>query len=245
MRKLTIAIILVLLSLSARPQAVLEHTYQDKTIWNIYHLDSYGWVYAVVNYSYPINQLWIYSKDHQLIKTIPIQIPSGFMLLYISSVSDKLFNTDSKIEVLFSCTHNSQDVLILQNENGEVLQQFPDAYIGYVYQFDGEFKMRYSNVVDSNSYVYSLPGTMVDVPELTDVDQQQDPFPNPCSNFIDIASGKGEQILVYNAQGKEVLNISAGPFGFTRINTFSLPSGNYLYRISPGGSSPGKFSVLH
>jgi len=186
----------VLCSTFARSQAVIEHVYTHQTcqynllspVWN---LTSYGWVYAMKPYG-SVDQISIYNSNHALIKTIQLQMPAGTTYVTISNISDKLFNNDNKIEVLYGyMTYTTPIVIkmVLQNEDGQVLQEFPGILSGYMYQINGDFKMLAGSSTDSNTYVYNLPGTVLDLPEIKNESSfYVSVFPNPCTSILNIES---------------------------------------------------------
>jgi hypothetical protein len=61
-------------------------------------------------------------------------------------------------------------------------------------------------------------------------------FPNPVSEQLNILSGKGAKIILYDGIGKEVLK-TENLTGLVIINVKDYPQGTYFLKISNGNSS--------
>ena len=248
MKKLIVTISLIIIAFTASPQAVLEHTYTDQTISGPYKLTNFGWVYAAIHFGNPKDNIYIYSQGHSLLKTIPIQLPANYSFSQILNVSDNLFNSDYKIEVLYSInsTNPLNYKLILKNELGTILQEFDKQYYARIINMDGVFKMiGMTMIIDSNTYVYSLPGTMVDIYETSIQPDLFTIYPNPCTDhlFIEVQSYPAEFFII-DLNGRVIKDQTVINRG-TIINTNDLSAGNYIYKIrcSSGKESIGKFVV--
>lgn len=249
MKHIVLTLTLTIVMLFSQAQAVLEHVYGNKTVYMPVKLANLGWVYPVFsNSSPPTNVVEIYSNTHILLNTIPVYLPSGYSFWSLDNVSDVLFNSDSKIEILYDVFNYYPDSaeMILMNEAGVVLQTFPHQTLSYygIYNIEGAYKLKtLGDGYDTNTRIYSLPGTMVDVPT-----QSPEPsisaFPNPCNEYIDIVhSMNATQIRVLSVEGKELFTKQPGISNFTRVRTADLPTGTYIYEVidRDGKKLTGKF----
>lgn len=107
------------------------------------------------------NTLKFYNQSHSLTNTIILpETPQK-----IHYITDKLFNNDDLIEILYTTDFNSGHNTKLINENGVLLQTFSDRpYVRLTKDNTNNFKLIVSNVSSSNyllTYdVYSLSGTL-------------------------------------------------------------------------------------
>ena len=100
--KTTILIVLLTISLiKVNGQAVLEQSFPVEYINSApVLLTTYGWVYPTIIYNSNIT-LKIYAADYTLLKSIYLSIPTVYQYLGIYNISDKLFNNDNEIEILY------------------------------------------------------------------------------------------------------------------------------------------------
>jgi len=234
MKKLILILGLTISMISVHAQAVLEHVYGNQVVMNPVKLSNNEWVYPVTNFGLPITDVKIYSSSHVLLKTIPLYIPSGYSFFYGYYVSDVLFNSDSKIEVLYNVQidWNSQTTYLI-NEDGLVLQEFPHQLIGRIYNMDGAYKLSTgSDGSNDTCRIYSLPGTMVDVPSQS-TQLELTASPNPCKDLIEINHPiNAVRIRIISVEGKEVYRVNTGMALSTKVQTMALPAGTYIYEVT-------------
>jgi len=127
MKILIVTLILAAIILTARSQAVLEHVYPQQSVGLPVKLSNNEWVYPVISTILPITAVQIFSSNHVLLKTISLYLPIGCQFQGLFNVSDVLFNSDNKIEVLYVVKNNLHQFmnLYLINEDGTVIQEFP------------------------------------------------------------------------------------------------------------------------
>lgn len=169
--------LLYLLLLSAyisNSQIILEHTYvnQGDKITNFQTFDydviytQNGMNYVTYNRSNTSNtststEVKIYNEEHSLLKTITC--PN---LVRIYSITDKLFNNDDELEILYQSSRfvalsgpyytYAQDV-ILVNENGTILWQANDRIGAKLYKTPtGVYKLTVHSY-NNNTIYYGLP----------------------------------------------------------------------------------------
>lgn len=94
---LTIA--LTTLSLLARAQVTLEHSYSSNWQMEVVNIEGDGYKYLGVDTA--TKDIKIYNTDHSLWKTIHTNIPQSAVIYSTSSYASKyLFNADNKIELM-------------------------------------------------------------------------------------------------------------------------------------------------
>jgi hypothetical protein len=249
--KTTIFIFLFVLSLMrANGQAVLEQSFPGEYINSApVLLTTLGWVYPTIMYNSNIT-LKIYAEDYTLLRSIYLEIPTGYQYLGIYNLSDKLFNDDNEIEILYSMYNTAihRYDMRLVNESGLLMQEFPNFNFAIVYQIEGVFKMYANDNYDSIGYVYGLPGTMLvtDNPilgsTLTSVS------PNPCTQWTEIQYNLPESnvntwLEIFSVTGTRMTYMPVTNPSGTRIDVSSFAAGEYLYSIKSGTQilSGGKF----
>jgi len=84
----------------------------------------------------------------------------------------------------------------------------------------------------SSSRIYSLPGTMVDVPPQS-TELEQSASPNPCKDLIEISHPiSAVRIRIISMEGKEVYRANTGMALSTKVQTMALPTGTYIYEVT-------------
>jgi hypothetical protein len=258
---LTLWIILSGTGLWAQP--VFEHKYDESV--NVCYLESVGEVYYAMDV---INkQCHLYRMDHTLYKSIPIPTPEGYYLSDVQFVTERLFNDDPLVELVYSYTKYVPTTTSyyytyetkLVNENGNVILQIPGAGYTNVIETPGHgkkflvYEYNYS-VIPYRTYthVYSLPGSEINA-AMSPASQVALPpaYPNPAEGLIHIpvmlpgASVTGS-IEILDLEGRLLLS-----YPVTRddehvvLPTQSFAPGAYLYYIKSGDSRTGtaKFVV--
>jgi hypothetical protein len=246
-------ILIVLLAVSfikVNGQAVLEHSFPGEYINSSpVLLTTLGWVYPTIMYNSNIT-LKIYADDYTLLKSIYLSVPTGYQFLGIYNLSDHLFNSDDKIEILYLMYNNQIHAydLLLVNESGELLQEFPRYNFAIIYEIDGLFKMYANDNEDSIGYIYTLPGTMLMTDNNTTNRMTASVFPNPCSSIAQIRYSLPEGtsnawMEVFSSHGMAVLQKPVSDKGSEQIDVSSFAAGEYLYSIKTGNGfvAGGKF----
>jgi hypothetical protein len=250
MKTKLIIVFFSLIFLKANSQAVLEQTFPGEYINSSpVLLSTYGWVYPTIIYNSNVT-LKIYAADYTLLKSIYLNIPNGYQYLGIYNISDKLFNNDDKIEVLYSMYNNmihGYDMLLI-NENGQLLQEFPKFGYVIIYEINGLFKMLANDNYDSIGYIYSLPGTMLGTDYNSPTGINSSVFPNPCSSLAQVRyslpMGSTNGLLeVFSTKGTTILQKPISDSGTEQIDMSSFAPGEYLYSIKSGQGivTGGKF----
>jgi len=230
-------------------QPLFENTYSESAA--ICQLESAGEAYYTMDV---INkQCHIYTLDHTLFKTIPIPTPADYYLTDIQYVSEKLFNGDNLIELVYSYTkyvptttsyYYTYETRLI-NENGTVLLTFPGAGYTEVVETAQQGKKflvyEYNYAVipyQTSTHVYSLPESAT-----KSADDTYSPiglgqaFPNPANEHVSIPvvlpSGVTRGTLeLFDLNGRK---LKTHPVSQTRqniqITTSDLMPGTYLYHV--------------
>lgn len=174
-KNLILAALVSLIHISGLGQIVFEGKHDDT--YKTFQLDNGEIIYT--EYSKADQSISVYDLDNSKLKTISIPLPKGHFLDEIKYISQKVFNTDSIIELVYSCVEydtkyeiedaNSNYVdlrftLNIINEYGEMILKIPDSNDMKIVESNGIKKLlvykhpghgfKESGQVD----VYSLPG---------------------------------------------------------------------------------------
>lgn len=230
----------------------------SQTLENTYSTDYYG---KGINYSFIINdelnfytldratnKIRFYDSSHNLTKTITINIQSGWDIRYIYLITDKLFNTDSKLEFLVESRqpNDAYTDLTVFNEDGvegitfEIVDDFK-----LIKTPDNTYKLiTFSQIpVNNGKYeykVYALDGTL-DANQEDLLSKSIIQYPNPTSNKLHLKNIKiteSQNLLkVFTINGKEVIEKKLNQ-NETYIDVSNLSNGVYYYKI---GNYTNKF----
>jgi hypothetical protein len=270
--RIMISFALVVLSISVKAQFTWEHTYDSASTINSSRLNQLMIVrFEVSGERYvKINQenksISVYDLNHSLLKTMsfwgfPNSSTSEPNLIYIS---ENLFNTDPKMEYLYSSSAGSgsfytgiynEDGLLLFSDTGLVAirpsieqQQYP------IYNTSLGTKMiiSYSN---GQAKVFGLGGTLTTTIDNTNQNllksRISNPYPNPASNSTTIdyqlpAGSQQGEIVFYDFRGKEIKRFKVdNAFNSLILSTSDLPAGTYYYQLqTANNTSAGKKLVV-
>jgi len=195
------------------------------------------------------NEISIYNSNHTLYKTINIILPTNFELSQIYFATDKLFNSDSKIEILVGTSYNIgccvNKILLYNEDGGNNIFDFGDKYDVDIFKDNNNNYKLLTSAEDNNdnvSYdIYSLSGTLTVSQENFLNKQKIIGFPNPSSKTINITNplknSEKEKIEVYDMNGRKVLEKEIiGNGENIKLNISNLSKGVYNYRIREFGN---------
>jgi len=247
MKKLLLLSLFSLVAIHSNAQvATLEHTYQTKNFSNGEE-SSYSYVTEsginYVTYNNIDMTLNIYDDSHAFVKTINLPISSASITKIIAT--DHLFNLNDDVELLICFEDDSDQQIILVDENGTLLQNFGF----YNYTFIERYNETYKLILVKENYdggpsevaIFSLAGTL-------SLNQQNIlsrtvMFPNPTSNRLNVvrqrALGQNELLKIFDVSGKEVMQIPvAGSSTDINVDVSGLSAGVYTYKL---GNETKKF----
>jgi hypothetical protein len=207
----------------------------------------------------------IYNLNHSLLKNIslssfPVNAPYGTVgdVLYLS---ENLFNTDSKIEFMYSLVNygGSSVYTGIYNEDGVLI--FSDSAIAAVkvnyplQQFPiyntPEGTIMILSYKNGQAKVFSLPGTLSEgiVEANGQLMQQSGTFsnlyPNPGNGAVtlvyELPIGESEgELVLYDLQGTEVKRYTVdNTFKDVIIDNTQLPAGTYFYQLQTSKGAVG------
>lgn len=190
------------------------------------------------------SEISIYNSDHTLYKTVSLTLPSNFELEQIYFASDKLFNSDSKIEILVGTDEMNgccvRKMLLFNEDGGNNLFDFGDKFDVDIFKdLNNNYKMLTSK--DASFDIYSLSGTLTVSQENFLYKRKMISFPNPSSNSINITNpfknNENEKIQVYDINGRKVLEKNiVGNGENIKLDISELSKGVYNYRIREFGN---------
>lgn len=211
--------------------------------------------------NYTTNTLSLYNPDHSNYKNIPVTVPSGYAIYYVSVLTDKLFDNDDQLEaaITFSKSDTTGTYYVgrIIEESGSLIEEIADCYSFAAIGKNNAFKLHcYQAKLNNGSYVYStkvygVPGS-VDAINSDDGEKysiMSNGYPNPsngavCINFTLPANFISAELQLFNSVGQLIsvhkLNSPAGNF---LLPTANLATGAYFYQIK-NGATVGKFNKL-
>jgi|GEM_PF-6641708 hypothetical protein len=137
---------------------VPEHIY-PWVVGDCYRLDNNEYVYGTCN---NYTNCSVYSLDHVLVKSVGLS-PSTATSRRIHNLSRTLFNSDSKLEIVYIYLNGTAHALRVINEDGDILMDEYNAY--YVKFIDTNAGVKMMTFSSGNFIkVYSLPGILYGKP---------------------------------------------------------------------------------
>lgn len=234
-------------------QITLEHSYNGYT--SVANLSVSGYKYYVLDTQN--GTLKLYHPDHSIWKSINISVPAGYQLLStVNNVSENLFSLDDKVGFSYSyytTTPSYQSEIKVINENGTVLLTVTGANYAYAVEVEGEAKLlayitNYSTNATTTK-VYDLPGNLTTGDDQIYIEPYM-PFPNPAQNSIVIPYNpedmKGGGIIeIFEMSGNCIRQYHIDDyFDHLIIDSSSLPSGTYIYRIKNSSEEKGSGKIV-
>ena len=254
-----------LLSYGLNSQITLDHSFNYSTTVTKINESTYKYFLMDV----PNKQCRIYNMDFSLYKTIDLPVEEGAWLYDIRFVSERLFNDDSNIEVLYTTykwittnTNTGEGYYVyrskVMSENGTVLLDVPGALYSYVNEVSPEkyslFLFIYDLSVDPytiSTNIYKLPGQLNTIDGAKKSAVHTSVYPNPATGLINIEyilppDIKLARIHILDASGRKHSEyLVDGSTDRLSIETNLFPPGIYFYYLESGElrSEAGKFVI--
>lgn len=245
---LGILILITNINLSFAQQAVFEHSYTTAFFDGVGLTDESFFAFHTQNginyYTFDkVNRtITIYNQNHTFVRTVHLPTEAnGNAPWKMYFITDKLFNDDDKIEMLYS----TGAILRLINEDGILLQSFPGrVYARLIKDQENNWKLIVSNtnyalvIGGYNQFdydVYALSGALSTAQEEMYM-KNPSGYPNPAENSINIPNqlpnGKQAVLEVFDGGGKKVFekNVTGGN-NYISIDVTGLQSGTYIYKL--------------
>ncbi len=274
MRKI-ILLIFIAFGINAKSQIVFEHTYDSAATYNfcsgnvsqllMVNFEVMGEHYVKINRCG--KHIKLYALNHSLVKTISLTnlpLDASNVVGGILYLSQKLFNSDSKIEFMYVLTSPSYSTIIY-DENQNVLFSEPGCplVIPYyhmqqypIYNTSAGTKMILS-YTNGQAKVFGLSGTLTTAiqkanGELSNIDGfgVSNPLPNPAFYETKIEyvlpNGVNEaDIVLYDLQGKEIKRYKVdSEFSSLLISTYEISAGTYFYQLQAHGQYSGAKKMI-
>ncbi|MFV5697437.1 T9SS type A sorting domain-containing protein [Flavobacterium sp. ZT3R17] len=231
-------------------QATLEHTYNSNWtsgqndwgalnstggVLNAFNLDS-GIYYYTLEIPWDnenINIMKIYNEQHALIKTV--NFPTRPRRIHF--ITDKLFNQDNLIEILYDDSSN----LILINENNDIVQTIQNRLFARIIKtINNNYKLLVSVNTSNNTLlydVYSLSGTLSVIQQDVYLKNSFIGYPNPTDSIISITNklsyGENGILEVFDTNGKKVMQKNVtGQNSEINLDVTELSNGVYIYKLN-------------
>jgi hypothetical protein len=214
MKKLTLIAILLLSITGTYAQLTLEHSYNYSAA--VVKFETLGYKYYLMDV--PNSQCRIYNTDHSLFRTIHCNVPANSYLADIQLLSEKLFDHDEGIELLYTWyryvpTTDSYYYIYgssIIHEDGSPLINIEGARFFLLDKTDEKTWKLFAYCYDYSVWpekvwtsIYSLPGTPVVSAFTTNAAGgiSVGAFPNPAENSLKVTyqlpEGASEGILYF------------------------------------------------
>ena len=206
----------------------------------------------------PASECRIYKPDYSLDKRVKLDVPANRWLYDIKFLSRNLFNTDDKLEMLYTYYQYVETATSyyyvyttrIADESGQVLLDVPGGAFAEVKPSGPSQSVLMVYVYDYSVYpytvqtrIYSIPGMLTGVePTHPDPASLADPvpYPNPASGRVNVPfphqmGGARADLVILNDAGQVVHQEPVdGPLAGVDIQSLGLPDGVYFYKlISP------------
>ena len=241
MKKISTILLIVVFVTNAMAQITIDHTFTgDISVVNT-HLKT-------VYYKGPINdnQFEFYNEDYSFYKSVTLTPPEGCEAYTLLNLSDKLFNNDELLEftcIFYDTVNGTGSYMKLINENGTELFDFGNvASFGLLMKTknnDVKFLVDYyvNYPTETETKVYSLPGSLTTVQPISAVSEQILPYPNPASSHIYLKYSIGQtekvDLQIYNSSGQLIdTKKIGGAFDKIKLNVSNYKPGLYYYRYN-------------
>jgi hypothetical protein len=259
MKKTILLAVLLTTLFTSRAQINLEYSYPGSAA--LTELKVSGFKYFMMDvYN---NQCRLFNLDHSPWKTIYLPVPDGMYLYDVRHVSEDLFNTDSKVELAYTCYSYDTNLLYFTyktwviNEDGVELLTIAGASFTEVTTAGsaGVKLLAYAYDYSVSPYtlitqVYALPGnTPGGSSEIEGTVLRA--WPNPAHSSFTIpcqlpAGTESGELVLSGGTGKVIKRYRVDK-GFREVIVAieGLPKGTYYYHLKTEKGISGSGSVIH
>jgi hypothetical protein len=253
MKRYISVLIVVFTTLISNAQVTLEKKYDFST--SVVKLETLGYKYYLMDV--PKSQCRLYNTDHSLFKIIPCSVPVDCFLSDIRYISEKLFDTDAGLELVYTWykyvpAGTSYYYLYgskIANEDGSEMVNIDGAQYCYVNQTGSNTFKLFAYCYDYSVYpekvwtnIYNLPGTSVSARFFN----QEKPevllnaFPNPASKTVTVkyelpTEVSTAKLLLFDNSGRPVNKFTIdNHIDYLEMDITNLSSGVYHYFVEYG-----------
>jgi hypothetical protein len=264
-KKSIYTILFLMMAATGSTQVILEHTYNYSA--SIVKFESLGYKYYLMDV--PGAQCRIYNLDHSLYKTISCNVPAGSYLADIRYLSEKVFDNDEGIELVYTWytyipttdSYYYEYGSSIINEDGSPLTTIDGARYIYLNEAGENSWKLFAYCYDYSEWperiwtnIYSLPGTPVHsfLPssELNEADVKA--FPNPAGTTVKVAyhlptEVREATLFLVDNNGKMVRQFLVDNHtDHLLLDVSAYPAGMYYYYLEYGNkrSKSGKL-LMH
>lgn len=252
MKKTVILLTAIFMATGLMAQVTLDHTYNYSA--TVVKFETLGYKYYLMDV--PRSECRIYNMDHSLYKTISCSTPSGCYLFDIKFLSEKTFDNDAGIELLYSYykyysggDYYDYDSRII-NEDGSEIVFIDGALYNYINKTGDDTYKLFSYCYNFSSFpeviwtnIYSLPGAPILNASVVNQENQWslNAYPNPTYETVKVAYSLPANVfsatlhLVDNT-GRPVNQFIVDTYSdHLDLDVTSLSSGIYFYFIEADG----------
>ncbi|RYD54877.1 MAG: T9SS type A sorting domain-containing protein [Sphingobacteriales bacterium] len=244
MKKLFFISGLILACISTRAQvATLVKSYNAPVLAD--NTGGEGYKY----WQYDNGQVIIYNTDHTLYKKVAINGAPKNISGY-PYISTNVFNTDSKVEFMFSILGTGGNTGYIYNEDGQELQRFENMLVYEVKNIDNKATLIISKYNGGGTDIYHLQGKYTGLKPEAKEQGQTGIYPNPVDNAATITYTLPDGVhtgtlSIYAVNGVLVKQMTVtDQFNDVLIQRGDMAPGSYYYQVHAPGIQPLKQSFI-
>lgn len=225
--KKVLTLIALCLAFASQAQITLEHTYPNMNVRTAKVTDS-----SFIYYYYDSTNLYIYSSNHTLEKTVPHSLSGTSNIYYVNQYT---FDLDPGYEyIVWALNGSVWQFSILNDDNSVIMSGTGTA--SPLNTINGA-KLMVSSTSDTK--IYDLPGQHHTFRIKGSGVSTFDPYPNPSADWVRLPyelTGATGNLNIIDISGRiqKTYTIS-GLFKDVLLEPGALPAGQYFYYIEADG----------
>ncbi len=258
MKNLILIGLLLLITAVGYSQVTLEQTYNYSAAPVI--LETLGYKYYLMDVSNA--QCRIYNPDHSLFKTISCNVPAGCYLADLRYLSQKVFDLDEDIELVYTWykyvptaeSYYYEYGSSIINEDGTSIAAIDGARYVYLNETGDNVWKLFAYCYDYSIWperiwtnIYNLPGTVVSVivPPSEKYDVGLKAFPNPAERTVKVSYTlppeiKEATLFLIDSYGKLLNQFTVDNHtDHLLLNVSAYPAGIYNYYLQYNNTRSG------